>query len=122
MNSYFDNLAKLGAPDAATLNTQAQLTGPGGILVLYAEPDPPLEGVPYIRADLATETTAPPLLIQIGGVVHTLGGASETGGVGELEFIAEGETVTVDAGSQLLLHGQLTVEGTLVLDGTLVII
>jgi hypothetical protein len=56
--------------------------------------------------------------------VHTLSGAGSAAasGVGELEFIAEGETVTVDAGSQLLLHGQLTVEGTLVLDGTLVVI
>lgn len=97
--------------------------GPGGILVLYEEPDPPLEGVPYIRADLASEGVAPPLRISLSGITHDLAvGDAGAPTAGELESIAEGEVVTVDESRQLLLHDTLTIEGTLVLNGTLVII
>lgn len=89
------------------------------MVVLTSEPDPPIEGV-YV---LALPGTTPVLRIRVNGVTHDLlgsGGVSDV--AGELEFIAEGETVTVESGRQLLLHGQLTVEGTLVVDGTLALI
>lgn len=120
MSDLFDNLAALSEPNAAQLDSRKRMAGPGGILVLTQEPDPPLENVPYI---LALEGAAPILRIQISGVTHDLLGAAGVSDVaGELELIPEGDTVTVEAGRQLLLHGQLTIEGTLIVDGSVSLI
>lgn len=120
MSDYWDNLAKLNTPDAAEIDRQRQLTGPGGILVLIEEPDPPLENVPYI----VVSSGVPILKIRIAGVTHDLSLATSSGDevAGELERIIEGQTVTVEEGRQLLLHGSLTLEGTLILNGTVSLI
>lgn len=120
MPDYWDNLAKLNTPDAAELDRQRQFAGPGGILVLVEEPDPPLENVPYI----VVSTGVPILKIHINGVTHDLSLVTGSEGevAGELERIVEGQTVTVEEGRQLLLHGSLTLEGTLILQGTVSLI
>lgn len=119
MSGYFDNLVKLTEENASQIQQRQLLVGPGGIVMLTSEPDPPIEGV-YI---LAIPGTSPVLRVGISGETHTLSGGDALGEVaGELELISEGETVTIEEARQLLLHGQLTVEGTLVINGTLAVV
>lgn len=73
MADFFDNVPKLSTPDAAQLNTQKELMGPGGLAVLTADPEPPIEAVPYILYNSATPT--PLLRIQIGGTTYDLSGS-----------------------------------------------